>query len=130
MQFVSYFCTVNAVQENFAKISTIHSILHNTSKFVHILLSHLVLQPKLKFYVVIILTSVKKLEEHSSIPLYRFVCLIHKTLNNLHSFTSVISFQCMDTSLHCKLPISNFLLIFPLPLQMQGTTQYEISKIL
>ena len=69
--------------------------------------------------------SKNKLKTLGLIPLYSFVCLNCKTLLNLHCFASFISFQCMATSLHCKLLISNFQLVVPPALHMQWTTQVE-----
>ena len=51
---------------------------------------------------------------------YIGVCLIYKTLLNLHCFTSVFSFQCRSTSLHCNLLILNFQLDISHVLHVQG----------
>ena len=48
LYFMSYSCTVNAVQDILPKFRTIGYIVHNILHFVHKLLFHLVLQPKLK----------------------------------------------------------------------------------
>ena len=58
-----------------------------------------------------------KLKVLGSIPLYSFVCLICKTLHNLHCFASAISFQHLVMSLCHNLPILNFQLVVP-PLYM------------
>ena len=57
--------------------------------------------------------------------LYIFVCLIHKTLLNLHCFTSVFSFHHRSMSSHHNSVILSFQLNFSLALHMQWTTQVE-----
>ena len=60
--FMSYSCTVNAVQEIFAKFSIIDSTVHNIWYFVHKLPFHLVLWSKLKLHIDIDLNLAKQAE--------------------------------------------------------------------